>query len=254
MLTTTTQHKYNHLLVGDPENYQAYTVCGAKTTKSPKYKHCQKPAGWGTDHVGEGRCRKHGGLSLRGPAQPQFKHGKQAYAWRALMDKQWAKLDQVQADDLSLVRELTTLRLLMAVQLERLYGGDGGGGNGGGGLLLDGVSEADGVVDRGDRTNEEERIPRAHPRPAKPQEIPELEDALRETVADIGKTVKSIVDMRNSTALTAADIRYLGMVMEEFFDKYVPREDWTEGYEYLRKRLSLSMGRVADIVGEESTS
>jgi hypothetical protein len=36
---------------------------------------CGLPAGWGTDHVGEGRCKLHGGASLKGEQQPQFEHG-----------------------------------------------------------------------------------------------------------------------------------------------------------------------------------
>ncbi len=34
------------------------TVCGAKTRGG---KQCQQPAGWGTAHVGQGRCKLHGG-------------------------------------------------------------------------------------------------------------------------------------------------------------------------------------------------
>jgi len=36
---------------------------------------CGLPAGWGTDHVGDGRCKLHGGASLRGEDNPAFKHG-----------------------------------------------------------------------------------------------------------------------------------------------------------------------------------
>lgn len=36
---------------------------------------CGLPAGWGTDHVGEGRCKLHGGASPRGKDNPAFKHG-----------------------------------------------------------------------------------------------------------------------------------------------------------------------------------
>lgn len=36
---------------------------------------CSLPAGWGTDHVGEGACKLHGGASLRGKESPAFKHG-----------------------------------------------------------------------------------------------------------------------------------------------------------------------------------
>lgn len=36
---------------------------------------CGLPAGWGTDHVGEGRCKLHGGNSLTGEDNPAFEHG-----------------------------------------------------------------------------------------------------------------------------------------------------------------------------------
>jgi len=36
---------------------------------------CSLPAGWGTDHVGNGRCKLHGGNSLTGEDNPSFKHG-----------------------------------------------------------------------------------------------------------------------------------------------------------------------------------
>lgn len=50
-------------------------LCGAKTRSGDKCKH---EAGWGTDHVGTGRCRLHGGCSPKGPDSPQFKHGERS--------------------------------------------------------------------------------------------------------------------------------------------------------------------------------
>jgi len=50
-------------------------VCGGKTRSGTP---CQQPAGWGTDHPGEGRCKLHGGCTLRGPEHPSFKHGEQS--------------------------------------------------------------------------------------------------------------------------------------------------------------------------------
>ena len=47
--------------------------CGAKTRAGTP---CKRPAGWGTDHVGEGRCKLHGGATPRGPLHPRYKHGK----------------------------------------------------------------------------------------------------------------------------------------------------------------------------------
>ena len=50
-------------------------LCGAKTCAGTP---CRRPAGWGTDHVGEGRCKLHGGRSLRGFLHPRYKHGRYA--------------------------------------------------------------------------------------------------------------------------------------------------------------------------------
>ena len=51
-------------------------ICGAKTRAGTP---CQRPAGWGTNHVGEWCCKLHGGCtprhSKRGPDHPEFKHG-----------------------------------------------------------------------------------------------------------------------------------------------------------------------------------
>jgi hypothetical protein len=43
--------------------------CGAKNRSGNP---CRRPAGWGTDHPGSGRCKLHGGLST-GPKSPEGK-------------------------------------------------------------------------------------------------------------------------------------------------------------------------------------
>lgn len=45
-------------------------ICGATTNDGTP---CQRAAGWGTDHVGDGRCKTHGGSGGRPP-----KHGRYA--------------------------------------------------------------------------------------------------------------------------------------------------------------------------------
>jgi len=47
-------------------------TCGAENRAGQP---CGLPAGWGTDHVGEGRCKLHGGASPTGKDNPAFKHG-----------------------------------------------------------------------------------------------------------------------------------------------------------------------------------
>lgn len=48
--------------------------CYRRRNKRPG--RCGNPAGWGTDHKGEGACKYHGGATPRGPASPHFKHGR----------------------------------------------------------------------------------------------------------------------------------------------------------------------------------
>ena len=45
--------------------------CGAKTRAGTP---CRRPAGWGTDHVGEGRCKLHGGKSTGPPPEKMRKN------------------------------------------------------------------------------------------------------------------------------------------------------------------------------------
>ncbi|HDR3524336.1 HGGxSTG domain-containing protein [Bacillus cereus group sp. MYBK12-2] len=69
------------------DNKKPAKTCGAKTRDGKK---CKRPAGWGTDHPGSGRCKLHGGAST-GPKtqagkekvkQNAVKHG--AYVERLL--------------------------------------------------------------------------------------------------------------------------------------------------------------------------
>lgn len=48
-------------------------LCGAKRRGTNET--CKKPAGWGTDHNGRGRCKYHGGATPSGPQSANFKHG-----------------------------------------------------------------------------------------------------------------------------------------------------------------------------------
>lgn len=50
-------------------------ICGV-TKRDDSGDDCALPAGWGTDHVGEGACKLHGGANPgTGRDNPNFKHG-----------------------------------------------------------------------------------------------------------------------------------------------------------------------------------
>jgi hypothetical protein len=49
-------------------------VCG-RPKRDGSGDECGLPAGWGTEHVGDGACKLHGGATPRGRDSPNFKHG-----------------------------------------------------------------------------------------------------------------------------------------------------------------------------------
>lgn len=86
------------------------TVCGAKTRRGSK---CQQVAGWGTNHVGEGRCKLHGGAST-GPV----KHGRYSIAHKAALQEKVAQFyNDPAAGDLR--SELALLRAILQDYLDR---------------------------------------------------------------------------------------------------------------------------------------
>lgn len=85
------------------------TVCAAKTRSGTL---CQRPAGWGTDHVGIGRCKLHGGAT-------PVKTGRYSVVKRqALQEKMQQYYNDPSAGDLR--SELALLRALLQDYLDRL--------------------------------------------------------------------------------------------------------------------------------------
>ena len=67
--------------------------------------YCKRPAGWGVPETIKGRCKYHGGLSLKGAASPHAKDLRQSkYAPKWLADDYEASLRRT--DQLSLDRQL----------------------------------------------------------------------------------------------------------------------------------------------------
>lgn len=84
-------------------------LCGAmaRSTGNP----CTQPAGWGTDHVGEGRCRFHGGAS-------PIKHGRYSKVKREPI-RRLIESYQDDPDPLNLLPELAAMRALFTDFIER---------------------------------------------------------------------------------------------------------------------------------------
>ena len=93
------------------------TVCGAKKRKGGI---CGRPAGWGTDHPGEGKCKLHGGAT-------PIKHGRYSTIARESLRDRIAEFE-ADPDPLNLLPEVAMLRAVLADLCERwdeIYGPDG---------------------------------------------------------------------------------------------------------------------------------
>ena len=86
--------------------------CGSKTRSGGK---CKQRAGWGTDHIGDGKCKLHGGKS---PGAPII-HGRYSIKHR---EKLQAKVDQFLEDPQpgSLLDELALERALLQDLLDKI--------------------------------------------------------------------------------------------------------------------------------------
>lgn len=89
-----------------------YRRCGGKTRSGGQ---CTQPAGWGTSHPGEGKCKLHGGASPRGADSPHFKHG----IYSQYMPARWRDKAESMEASLDLLPELMLLRAILAEYLSR---------------------------------------------------------------------------------------------------------------------------------------
>ena len=89
-------------------------ICGAKTRRSGT--PCRRPAGWGTDHPGRGRCKLHGGASKgppKGSKNALVTGEREAIWYDQLTPEEQALYAEIETDVfLQLVEELrlTTIR------------------------------------------------------------------------------------------------------------------------------------------------
>ena len=86
----------------------APSTCGAKTNSG---KPCGRPAGWGTDHVGQGRCKLHGGAT-------PIKHGRYSRIQRPRI-RELLEEQENDADPLNVLPEVILLRGLIIDYVER---------------------------------------------------------------------------------------------------------------------------------------
>lgn len=93
------------------------TSCGARTRSGAP---CKKQAGWGSDHLGEGRCRLHGGATpvrhgLRSKVPSRYKRARENL-------KHLIEEFENDPDPLGLLPELAVLRAVLHLHLDQAEG------------------------------------------------------------------------------------------------------------------------------------
>ena len=156
-----------------------YPTCDAKSRAGTP---CQRPAGWGTDHAGEGRCKLHGGCN-------PIKHGRYSTVSRPRVRELIEKL----------ATESNQLDLLPEVQLIRA-------------LLVDYVERYDTLVEALFAWNADEAAEaRMDGRKPRPQPIPPLHEA-----ASLAERAARVVDMIQRQKKEAAiSLETFNRVMEQ---------------------------------------
>lgn len=95
-----------------PTTKHPYPVCGAQCVYKAVGTYCQSPAGFQTDHFGEGRCFRHGGKT-------PCKSGRYSIVSRPTLRKWMGKLEKLDDDPMDLIPELQFLRAIVMDFIER---------------------------------------------------------------------------------------------------------------------------------------
>ena len=165
--------------------------CGARTRSGG---HCLKPSGWGTDHVGQGRCRLHGGAT-------PITSGRYSKVQRERV-RELIEQFEADPDPLNILPELAAARALFQDFVERYdewrdallawhesYQADGGA--------------------------------------AKPRQILDIADAHR-LLSEVTKIAKRIEDIRAQSAISRADFYRVMTEMGRVVDLVVDDEELRE--------------------------
>ena len=266
---------FNHLDVGHPDNKQPYRICGAPTRNEMTVnEYCQQPAGWGTWHVGEGRCKLHGGGSV-------MKVG--STLWKKRLGEILQRMRaEPEVDPVNLVNEITIMRVLLNYSLEKLQGiqpGPHDDDSPAMATVRNRILNPSGTMHKKIKTSQEtgvegpggiyseKVVPVDDPlteflTPENPELEHEIEPSsdpalwmqVTETLRDITNTAHKMNNMRNASALTAAEVTYLLMMMKEGMDRFVPAENREPFIRYLMEKIPYGKSRSDDDVLQSDIS
>lgn len=111
-----------------PKKKPSKKFCNGRRSRADKY--CRHAPGWGTDHAGEGRCKLHGGASLKGPDHPNWRHGARSKYVKRLPELLAPSFVEAAENDdpLSLRDEIALTDALIMRYLENVKAGSAKGG------------------------------------------------------------------------------------------------------------------------------
>ena len=96
---------------------ESKATCGAHNRDGSL---CQHPAGFRTDHPGEGKCYLHGGKTPRGIQSPHFVHGRASRYEESMRESLRERIEALrQFDPYSLEDELLLVRALLGEILDQ---------------------------------------------------------------------------------------------------------------------------------------
>lgn len=205
---------WNHLPPEDPRNPYTWNICGAnlseKNAAERGHDVCWQTAGHQTDHPGVGRCKWHGGKSLVGIDNGNYKHGltmTKTNQMRETFKKKAQALEQ-REDTLDLIGELELQRHLLYLFLARQskhHNLD---------LPEDLSFDEASLVEMlgGKRIGFD----------SKAVEFPELIEIVYEMISNIVKTSTAISTQRKETVLTITEVKYLQNILRETFERFIP--------------------------------
>lgn len=168
--------------------------------------YCKRRAGWGTDHVGQGRCRQHGGAT-------PIRHGRYSAIRREPL-RQLIEQHMEDPEPLNMLPELATARSLFEEYVNRYE------------ELVDALVawNAGEYAEKGPS--------------ARPQRIPELA-SVTSLVSEITKIVKRIEDVRSQNAISRAEMGRVVMEMMRTVKARVDEDTFEQiNDDWLRIRLA----------------
>jgi hypothetical protein len=243
---------YNHLEPGHPHNTKSYRVCGAVThNELTKHEFCQLKAGWKTYHPGMGRCKLHGGsVPMDGRYTSTLARGR----LKRYIEE---RFELANDDPLDLTQELMAQQTVLTFLLDRLGGLDPklpqDSDSSGMAALRSYMAKSSGTYGKSNKKLEDSKdtavsggdvnsvidgylmddpLAKFSTSDAGNSIAPdgtvsidsELLEQIRGVWGDITTTITRVVAMRNSTAITKAEITFLLMQMKEVMGKYVDKD------------------------------